>query len=229
MMKWGLKSMTKNKLGSVLYFEGVDASGKGTQLRLAERYLVNKGYKVVIKRQPGGTYAGKLIRELILDSDANISELARVYLFAADRAMLNCEIEKAILDGAIVLCDRSILSSYVYQDACSFATVERANQDAMKALERFNQRTMLFSVSGDVAFERMELRDKYTEQKKDNIEKQLDKNKLQKLNDSYLKYLDYVPRGHEIKADSKELEVFEETKVILDKVINEYENINNNK
>lgn len=215
----------ESKKGLVIYFEGIDASGKGTQLKLAESYIKSKGYDVVTMRQPGGTYGGKLIRELLLDSDVAFNDLSMAYLFAADRSELNLEMVKHLEVGKIVLCDRSMLSSYVYQNhGCSLMTLERINKDAMKIVSDYPETTILYDIPGVSAFKRLELRNKYSDQKKDNIEKKLNADSFEKLNKDYGHYLNYVPRGQKVNADLKEEDVFNQTKQILDLAILEYDN-----
>src|SRR5579875_2248357 len=104
-------------------FEGLDGSGKSTQLRLLAGSLTTRGYPVVSTRNPGGTPLGDSIRALILDSrtDAAVGGIApetELALMFADRAQsLHQIIRPALAAGAIVLCDRYTDSSEAYQGA----------------------------------------------------------------------------------------------------------------
>jgi len=104
-------------------FEGLDGSGKSTQLRLLAGSLTTRGYPVVSTRNPGGTPLGDSIRALILDSrtDAAVGGIApetEMALMFADRAQsLHQIIRPALAAGAIVLCDRYTDSSEAYQGA----------------------------------------------------------------------------------------------------------------
>ena len=104
--------------GLFITFEGSEGCGKSTQIvRLAER-LRGVGREVVQLREPGGTPIGEKIREL-LQYDASASAMtpeAELLLFAASRAQLVREvIRPALKRGAIVLCDRFLDSTTVYQ------------------------------------------------------------------------------------------------------------------
>jgi dTMP kinase len=109
--------------GFFITFEGLDGSGKTTQLRRLEALLVEQGHVVVSLRQPGGTSLGDRIRGILLDSKSEaalgvISPLAELALMFADRAQSISEvILPALAAGSIVLCDRYTDSSEAYQGA----------------------------------------------------------------------------------------------------------------
>lgn len=107
--------------GFFITFEGLDGSGKTTQLRRLGASLQARGYEVVSLRQPGGTALGDRIRSVLLDSRAAstmgpIAPMAELALMFADRAQAIAEvIEPALEAGKIVLCDRFTDSSEAYQ------------------------------------------------------------------------------------------------------------------
>jgi dTMP kinase len=103
--------------GLFVAFEGIEGSGKGTQIRLARDYLRSKGRDVVVTREPGGTGFGDRLRETILDpSTGRVDGRAEALLFAAARAHLVAAVVRPALDdGRIVLCDRFVDSSLAYQ------------------------------------------------------------------------------------------------------------------
>ncbi len=109
--------------GFFITFEGLDGSGKTTQLRLLAGALEAAGHKVVALRQPGGTALGDRIRAVLLDSKSEatigaIAPEAEMALMFADRAQsLKQVILPALAEGAIVLCDRYTDSSEAYQGA----------------------------------------------------------------------------------------------------------------
>jgi len=72
--------------GIFLTFEGIDGSGKSTQLRMLSSELRMRGHKVLLTLEPGGTTLGRRIREVLLESEETVDELAELFLFAADRA-----------------------------------------------------------------------------------------------------------------------------------------------
>jgi dTMP kinase len=96
-------------------FEGLDGSGKTTQVELLRRHLEEAGREVVVTREPGGTELGERIRELLLHGP-DMSAWAEATLFAAARAEL---VERVIAParerGADVICDRYVDSSLAYQ------------------------------------------------------------------------------------------------------------------
>ena len=104
-------------------FEGLDGSGKTTQLRRLAAALTAEGRRVVTLRQPGGTALGDRIRGVLLDSRSEaelgqIAPLAELALMFADRAQSIAEvIQPALAKGAVVLCDRYTDSSEAYQGA----------------------------------------------------------------------------------------------------------------
>ena len=69
-------------------FEGVEGSGKSTQIGFLKEYLIDKGFNVLLTRQPGGSVLGAKIRHLILDPEQEDkpSDLAELFLYIADRA-----------------------------------------------------------------------------------------------------------------------------------------------
>ena len=97
-------------------FEGLDGSGKTTQVELLQAALEDEGREVVVTREPGGTELGEHVRELVLHRDVEIGPWAEAALFAAARAQLvDKVIAPALERGADVLCDRYIDSSLAYQ------------------------------------------------------------------------------------------------------------------
>jgi dTMP kinase len=107
--------------GYFITFEGLDGSGKTTQLRRLATSLEAEGHSVVTLRQPGGTALGDRIRSILLDSRSEaalgpIAPAAEMALMFADRAQSIAEvILPALAAGSIVLCDRYTDSSEAYQ------------------------------------------------------------------------------------------------------------------
>jgi len=103
--------------GKFITFEGLDGSGKSTQLRKLAEALRASRYDVVETREPGGTATGEKIRRVLLDSrTAGLSPMAEMALMFASRAQHIAEvIEPAIRNGSVVLCDRFTDSTEAYQ------------------------------------------------------------------------------------------------------------------
>jgi len=108
-------------MGFFITFEGLDGSGKTTQLRRLAQHLTNTGRTVLTLRNPGSTPLGDRIRNLLLDSRSeatlgSIAPHAELALMFADRAQSIAEvILPALSAGTIVLCDRFTDSSEAYQ------------------------------------------------------------------------------------------------------------------
>lgn len=103
--------------GIFITMEGPDGSGKTTQINLLTPYLKGLGREVVVTREPGGTVISEKIREVILDVDnKNMANITETMLYAAARAQLVEEIIRPALEaGKVVICDRFVDSSLVYQ------------------------------------------------------------------------------------------------------------------
>ena len=120
--------------GIFITFEGLDGSGKTTQLRRLGAVLTAEGRRVVSLRQPGGTVLGDRIRGVLLDSKSEvelggIAPAAEMALMFADRAQSLAQvIHPALEDGAVVLCDRYTDSSEAYQGAGRGIGAERVRE-----------------------------------------------------------------------------------------------------
>jgi len=103
--------------GLFITLEGLDGSGKTTQINRLAAWLKKRGHAPVVTRQPGGTATGDRIRELVLDSrSAGLAPLAEMALMFADRAQAIAEVIRPALDaGKLVLCDRFTDSTEAYQ------------------------------------------------------------------------------------------------------------------
>ncbi|HEX4005879.1 MAG TPA: dTMP kinase [Acidobacteriaceae bacterium] len=103
--------------GFFLTFEGLDGSGKSTQLRKLAAVLETQGHAVTVTRQPGGTLIGDRIRALLLDSRTErLAPMTELGLMFSDRAQGIAEvILPALADHRIVLCDRYTDSTEAYQ------------------------------------------------------------------------------------------------------------------
>ena len=98
-------------------FEGIEGSGKTTQLKYIQTYFESRGQECIVTREPGGTEIGKKIRSILLDpASKNISPVSELFLYMADRAQhVKQVLIPAISAGKIVLCDRFFDATVVYQ------------------------------------------------------------------------------------------------------------------
>jgi len=103
--------------GYFVTFEGLDGSGKTTQIRRLAAWLASRGIETVVTRQPGGTPTGDKIRALLLDSkSAGLAPRTELAMMFADRAQAIQEvIGPALAEGKFVLCDRFTDSTEAYQ------------------------------------------------------------------------------------------------------------------
>ena len=103
--------------GKFITFEGLDGTGKSTQMRKLAAVLREAGHKVIETREPGGTPTAEKIRKVLLDSStAGLAPLAEMALMFASRAQHIAEvIEPGLTAGTIVLCDRFTDSTEAYQ------------------------------------------------------------------------------------------------------------------
>ncbi len=103
--------------GYFISFEGVDGSGKSTQISKLKEYLEAGGYEVVLSREPGGTDIGEQIRSVILDpNNQGMTAVTEALLYAASRAQhVHDVIAPAVEAGKVVICDRFVESSIAYQ------------------------------------------------------------------------------------------------------------------
>ncbi len=98
-------------------FEGLDFSGKSTQVRLLSERLSQENFNVLVLREPGGTEIGEKIRSVLLDKDSSgMTDTSELFLFSASRSQLVGEVIKPALEGGmIVVCDRFFDSTTAYQ------------------------------------------------------------------------------------------------------------------
>tara|TARA_B100002051_G_C16700903_1_gene620936 strand:- start:724 stop:1347 length:624 start_codon:yes stop_codon:yes gene_type:complete len=98
-------------------FEGIDGSGKTTQIEILKERLSSKGYKVIVLREPGGTLISEKIRKILLAKEnSDLSNEAESLLFFASRNQLMREkIIPHLEEGCFVICDRFNDSTIAYQ------------------------------------------------------------------------------------------------------------------
>jgi dTMP kinase len=102
--------------GKLIVFEGIEGSGKTTQIKLTQSWLQGQGYSVECTREPGGTELGQQIRQILLDFNQAVSNKTELLLYMADRAHhIETKIIPLLNEGKIVLCDRFIYSTLAYQ------------------------------------------------------------------------------------------------------------------
>lgn len=119
--------------GFFISVEGLDGSGKTTQMNAIAEHLRSRGYDLLLTREPGGTPISEELRVLVLDPDRTMCDETEALLYAAARAQhVQDVIRPAIAQGRVVLCDRYVDSSIAYQGAG-----RELGMDRVAAINRF--------------------------------------------------------------------------------------------
>jgi dTMP kinase len=144
-----------------LSLEGIEGSGKSTQIKEIEDFVKKKGFRVLTLREPGGTTFGEKLREAILQSDTPLHPLAECHLFLASRAQLLKEkILPFLLEPkSVVILDRYIDSTLAYQGKArrlGYETVLTLHQH--DPLNLLPHRTYFLDISLEVSMERQKAR-----------------------------------------------------------------------
>ena len=157
--------------GIFITFEGIDGSGKTTQIELLNSFLKQSGFDVVLTREPGGTDIGDKIRKILLDSkNIQMSYRAETLLFLASRAELVSKvIQPSLNQGKIIICDRFFDSTIAYQGIARQLGAEKILDMSLWATENIIP-DLTFLLSIDVW--ECEKRIKNGKKKKDRIEKE---------------------------------------------------------
>jgi dTMP kinase len=157
--------------GIFITFEGIDGSGKTTQIELLNSFLKQSGFDVALTREPGGTDIGDKIRKILLDSkNIQMSYRAETLLFLASRAELVSKvIQPSLNQGKIIICDRFFDSTIAYQGIARQLGAKKILDMSLWATENIIP-DLTFLLSIDVW--ECENRIKNGKKKKDRIEKE---------------------------------------------------------
>jgi dTMP kinase len=162
--------------GLFITFEGGEGSGKTTQLKALLAALRGSGLEAVETRDPGGTAAGKQIRELLLDREqVRMEATAELFLYEASRAQLVAEvIRPALAQGRVVLCDRFCDSTVAYQGhgrGLDLTLIAQLNAVATGGLAP--DLTFLLDLEPGRGLERASQREQQLRQRQDRMEREL--------------------------------------------------------
>jgi len=179
--------MNKNK-GFFLTFEGPEASGKSSQIKLLEKFLKKKKIPFLITREPGGTNLAESLRNLILRKNSNINIDEEILMLMAARSHhINQVIKPAIHKGKLVISDRFADSTFVYQGYVNKYGINNAVKLHKNLLDNFlPKKTFLFQLSTNNILKR--------------LKKRKSKNKYDKLDK---KFHDDVNKGYKIISNNK--------------------------
>jgi dTMP kinase len=104
--------------GKFITLEGIDGSGKSTQLRMLSGALRERGVDPLVTFEPGGTPLGRRLRDAFLETEETVAPMAELLLFAADRAQhVEFMIKPALAEGRVVISDRYADATFAYQGA----------------------------------------------------------------------------------------------------------------
>jgi dTMP kinase len=137
--------------GTFITFEGIDGSGKSTQLRLLGNFLRAGGCDALLTREPGGTALGVRLRAALLDTMEEVDPLTELLVFAADRAQhVRRVLRPALQAGKVVISDRYADATVAYQGAGRGFPPELISQIVQLATEGLKpDLTLLFDLSID--------------------------------------------------------------------------------
>jgi dTMP kinase len=135
--------------GTFITFEGIDGSGKSTQLRLLGNFLKANGCDALLTREPGGTTLGLRLRAALLDAAEEVDPLTELLVFAADRAQHVRRLVRPALDaGRLVISDRYADATVAYQGAGRGFSTELISQIVQLATEGLKpDLTLLFDLT----------------------------------------------------------------------------------
>jgi dTMP kinase len=160
--------------GLFLSIEGIEGSGKTTQINFIKQFFEDKGYSVITLREPGGTRFGEKLREAILESTSPLHPLSEAHLFVSSRTQLLYEkILPALKDKkCVVILDRYIDSSLAYQGKArglGFETILKLHLNS--PLNILPKRTFFLDIDLETSMQRQLLRgnkkDYFESEKKD--------------------------------------------------------------
>ena len=205
--------------GSLITFEGIDGSGKSTQIQMLEYEFDKLGVEYKTFREPGGTELSEKIRAILLDKkNIELISTAESLLFAAARAQLTAEqIKPAIAKGEFVICDRFTDSTIAYQGygrGLNINNLEKINNIATDGLNP--DITFILDINPDVTKIRM---DAEALDRMENIGKDF----FERVRQGYHRIKEQNPnRCMEINAEQTPEDVFRDIREII---IEKYEEI----
>ena len=201
--------------GTFITFEGSEGSGKSTQIAFIKRYLSKKGKKVLFVREPGGVAISEKVREILLDAhNKAMGRECETLLYMAARAQLVEEVIKpALQKGRVVLCDRFLDSTVVYQGYGCGVDIKLIKTIGAFATQRIKpDLTIVFDIKARVGLSRIR-------RKKDRIE-QRDISYHNKVQQGYLKIARSEPgRVKVIKVNGSREDIHEQVKQHIDHLL----------
>lgn len=209
--------MEKNNKGMFITIEGGEGSGKTTAIKEIKSWLEERGFDCLVTREPGGLRVSERIREVLVNEEMDV--LTEAMLFTASRnEIVKNVIAPALEEGKVVICDRFIDSSYVYQ-----GIVRGLGLDVVKDINKpitdkiMPDLTLYFDIEPEVGLERIRTNNRETNR--------FDKEKLdfhKKIRDGYkqlVKSAAFEERIEMIEANQNPKQVATDCiEVILDRI-----------
>ena len=204
-------------------FEGVEGSGKTTQIQRLKKYFAQKGISCKVTREPGGCSIGEKVRKILLDPDhREMVPMSELLLYEAARAQHVMEIiEPFLRKGGVVLCDRFIDATFAYQGYArriDLKWIERLNQFSSHGIKP--DVTFLLDCPSDVGLKRALKRNRTLKQEK---EGRFEKEKIQfhqRVRKGYLALAKKEP--HRVKVINTRQgpdKVFDKIRKIVDQLL----------
>lgn len=184
-------------MGFFITFEGIEGSGKTTQIALLAQALTQVGQRVIQTREPGGCKIANQLRRILLDpANTDLFPTAELLLYAAARAQHVAEvIQPALAEGAIVLCDRFTDATSAYQGAGRSLDCKLINQlNQIAAGGTRPELTILIDLPADIGLKRALDRE---EQQNDSSEGRFEREELafhQRVREAYLEFARQNPQ-----------------------------------
>jgi len=208
--------------GKFITFEGIEGCGKTSQAKLLVQYLEEKGYSVLMTREPGGTPVSEAVREILLSTDfSNMHPHTEVLLYLASRAQHVSEVIKPALEnGKIIVCDRFSDSTFVYQ-----CLVRGIDMHMIKTINRFATErisphiTFVLDVDPVEGLRRAKSRNQKNMREEDRMERE-SMDFHQRVREGYLKWAaEYPNRIYVVQSVREKEEVHEEIVEIVEKAL----------
>lgn len=205
--------------GLFITFEGIEGSGKTTQIRILEDYLRLRGHATLLTREPGGTRIGEKIRKVLLNAEfKEMHPLTELLLYAAARSQhIHEVILPALEEGKIVLCDRFYDATFAYQ-----GQARHIDENFLKEIHRLCAEdlkpdlTLLLDCPVEMGLKRIQERESEVrgQTNLDRFEKE-DFDFHEKVRQGYLKIAKAEP--HRVKV----IQVLDDVEAIHEKVVRE--------
>jgi dTMP kinase len=185
-------------LGRFITFEGVEGSGKTTQIQMLSDYLETRGIDHVLTREPGGTAVGNQVRRLVLNpAYRDMTPSCELLLYAAARAQhIEEVIRPALAEGRLVLCDRFTDATLAYQGYGRGIPLDLIRSlHELEVLSLKPDRTVIFDIDARAALQRARSRDSGTPESETRFEQE-DLAFHERVRRGYLDLVQWDPRRY---------------------------------